>query len=234
MYEVAKALENKYGWRITYEDAPLENSRELKDITSPLYKSTHPDPLDVTLVPQARPFTFSWKTTNRGYNRQEILDQCVGQHNKISQNPGQFHSYQQGSVSHIVASEFRRKDGSMVSVKSPLDTVVSFPVEERTLLQTVSLILSTVESRNGTHILVGMMPGHVMANNISVGAERITARDAMLVALNASDARNLEMGLPLLQMSWAMLFQADEQAYYLNLHATHAQPASDILLGKGN
>jgi hypothetical protein len=122
----------------------------------------------------------------------------------------------------------------MVGVKSPLDTVVSFPVEERTLLQTISLILIEVENRSGTHILVGMMRGHVMANNLSVEAERITARDAMLVALNASDARNLEMGLPLLQMSWAMLFQADEQDYYLNLHATHAQPASDILLGKGD
>jgi hypothetical protein len=234
MYEVAKALEQKYGWRITYEDPPLENASELKDITSSAYKAMHADPNDVTLVPLARPFTFTWRATGGHYNRQDVLEQCVDQHNRIAQNPGRFYSYQQGSVSHIVVSGFRREDGSMALAQPPLDTIVSFAVEERTLLQTVSLILSSIESQSGTHIALGMAPGHVMTQKISVGADNITARDALLLALNALDARNLEMGAPLLQMSWAMLYQADERGYYFNLYATHSLSASDMLLGKEN
>jgi hypothetical protein len=234
MYEVAKALEQKYGWRITYEDPPLEHASELKDITNPAYKAMHPDPNDVTLVPLAVPFTFTWKATGRDYIRQDVLEQCVDQHNRMAQNPGRFYSYQQGSVSHIIASEFRRKDGSMARAQSPLDTIVSFPAEERTLLQTVLLILSSIESQSGTHISLGMAPGHVMMQKISVGAHNITARDALLVALNALDARDLEMGAPLLRMSWAMLYQADEQGYYFNLDTTHSLPASDMVLGKAN
>ena len=234
MYEVAKALEQKYGWRITYEDPPLENASELRDITSSSYKATHADPNDVTLVPLARPFTFTWGATGGHFIRQDVLEQCVDQHNRMAQNPGRFYSYQQGSVSHIVASEFRRKDGSMARAQSLLDTIVGFPVEERTLLQTVSLILSSIESQTGTHISLGMAPGHVMTQKISVGADNITARDALLLALNALDARNLEMGAPLLQMSWAMLYQADERGYYFNLHAIHSPSASDMLLGEKN
>jgi hypothetical protein len=33
-------------------------------------------------------------------------------------------------------------------------------------------------------------------------------------------------------MSWAMLYQADEKRYYLNLYPTkEVRPASDLLLG---
>ena len=170
MYEIAKALEVKFGWRITYEDPPIENAAELRDATSPSYKATHPDPKDVTLVPKARPFTFTWNSDNRDYNRRDMLDQCVNEHNRLSQNPGQFVTYHRGDISHIIPSKVRRKDGLKAHVKSPMDSIVTFPVEERTLIQTISLILSAVESQTGSRISVGMVPAHVMNQRIAIGA----------------------------------------------------------------
>ena len=46
----------------------------------------------------------------------------------------------------------------------------------------------------------------------------LPARDALVMALNASDAKAVEAGNNPLRMSWAMLYQADEHDYYLNLH----------------
>lgn len=44
LLEVATELEARYHWRVNYEDPPLENPSELKDLTHPLYRASHPDP----------------------------------------------------------------------------------------------------------------------------------------------------------------------------------------------
>jgi hypothetical protein len=62
LLEVVKKVEGEYLWRINYEDPPLENVSELEDITHPVYKASHPNPNDRSLVPRASPFTFSWRT----------------------------------------------------------------------------------------------------------------------------------------------------------------------------
>ena len=51
------------------------------------------------------------------------------------------------------------------------------------------------------------------------------------MALNASDAKAVEAGNNPRRMSWAMLCQADEHDYYLNLHPTY-QTTSDMLIGE--
>jgi hypothetical protein len=233
MYEIARVLGQKYGWRVTYEDPPFENMADLVDITHPLYRATHRDVTDAMLIPRARAFTFVWNSTGTAAGlRQSVLDQCVNQHNNMSRNPGQFASYQQGDVSHIVAMRVRGKDGSMMEINSPLGTDVSFPAQQRTLLETISLILDTIGNRTGIHIEVGVGPSYIMTQSISMGADQISARDALLLALNASDGNLLQMGISPLRMSWAMLYQADEKRYYLNLYPTkEVRPASDLLLG---
>jgi hypothetical protein len=127
--------------------------------------------------------------------------------------------------------QFRRKDGSMASVASPLDIRISFSVQERTLYDTVSLILNEIKSSGGTPILLGMVPPAVMMKNISLGVRDVAARDALIMALNASDAKAIEAGNNPLRMSWALLYQADEHGYYLNLHSSYPK-TNDMLIGE--
>jgi hypothetical protein len=231
LYGVVQSLEQHYGWRITYEDPPLENPAELQDVTSQAYRALHPDLVDAVLVPVAHPFTFTWQKINAGAGSKATLDECVQQHNDRSENPGRFRTYQQGSIAHVLAAEVRRKDGSMATVSSPLDIRISFSVQERTLYDTVLLILNEVKSSGGTPILLGMAPPAVMMKNISLGARDLTARDALIMALNASDAKAIEAGNNPVRMSWALLYQADEHDYYLNLHPTY-QKTNDMLIGE--
>lgn len=231
VYELVKVLERTYGWRVTYEDPPFESRDELKDVTSSAYSQTHPAQGDILLVPSAKAFTFSWSVSGRTGDRKAVLDQCVNEHNSRSGNPGQFRTYHQGGVSHVIPSASRNRDGAIVGTNSVLETRVSFPGQQRTLLDTISLIFDLVQRQTGARILVGTIPGSATTEQIPLAANQVSARDALLLALNAYDAMVLGRGLAPLRMSWALLYQADQQIYYLNLHPTHPKFSSDILIG---
>ena len=79
--------------------------------------------------------------------------------------------------------------------------------------------------------MLGTVPPSVMMKNISLGVRDVAARDALLMALNASDAKAIEAGNDPLRMSWALLYQADEHDYYLNLHPSRPK-TKDMLIGE--
>jgi hypothetical protein len=218
MYDVTQALERRYGWRVTYEDAPLEHPDELKDITSAVYKAAHPDLADRTLIPSAKPFTFSWAGLGQAPDRRAIVDQCIVEHNS-SGNPGGFGSLHRGDVSHVFPVAVRSVNGSVTPVRPALDAIVDFPQARRTVLDTISLILRQAGNQTGTPIVVGTVSGMRTNQLIWLEARQIAARDALLLALNAQQAINMEAGLPRVPTSWAMLYQADQKTYYFNLHA---------------
>lgn len=107
MYEIIGVLEQKYGWRITYEDPPFEHMADLRNVTHKAYKAAHS----------------------------------------------------------------------------------------------------------------GMAPAHVAAQQIYVAADNIRARDALMLILNACDAKAIEKGMPAFRITWTMLYGPAEKVYYFNLHS---------------
>jgi hypothetical protein len=234
MLEVVQALQKEYGWRISYEDPALEYTGDLEDLTSPAYKATHTDPRDVLLVPLAKPFTFSWTSSAQTPDARSVMEQCVAQHNG-SGNPGAFRVYYQGDALHVIPLAAKNAGGAMVPAVSALDSIVSFPAQQRTLIDTISLILNLVHRTSGVQAVVGMAAGNAMTKPISIAANGISARDALLLALDAYQAANLEAGLPWHPMTWALLYHADQKMYYLNLFTVRpAPPPSFNLIFPGN
>lgn len=151
-------------------------------------------------------------------DRRAIVDQCIVEHNS-SGNPGGFGSLHRGDVSHVFPVAVRSVNGSVTPVRPALDAIVDFPQARRTVLDTISLILRQAGNQTGTPIVVGTVSGMRTNQLIWLEARQIAARDALLLALNAQQAINMEAGLPRVPTSWAMLYQADQKTYYFNLHA---------------
>ena len=163
-------LEGEYLWRINYEDPPLENVSELEDITHPVYKASHPNPNDRSLVPRANPFTFSWEDSGTATDLGTTMERLVSQHNS-SGNPGRFQTLYQGNVCHIFPLSYLNKDGTMVSTQSVLDTRISFPVQQRALLEVLQLIFQLVEAQTKSHIVMGMVNPNAAFHQVSTGRQ---------------------------------------------------------------
>jgi hypothetical protein len=97
----------------------------------------------------------------------------------------------------------------MEPVLPVLDNTISFPYAERTVLDTVGLLLSVLEQRSGVKVGLGTVPGSAMAaTHVSLGAINEPARDVLLRALHAT-APNI---------SWRLLYAPFPiNAYYLNI-----------------
>lgn len=170
LLEVVMKLEGEYLWRINYEDPPLENVSELEDITHPVYKASHPNPNDRSLVPRANPFTFSWEDSGTATDLGTTMERLVSQHNS-SGNPGRFQTLYQGNVCHIFPLSYLNKDGTMVSTQSVLDTRISFPVQQRALLEVLQLIFQLVEAQTKSHIVMGMVNPNAAFHQVSTGRQ---------------------------------------------------------------
>ena len=144
------------------------------------------------------------------------MERLVNQHNN-SGNPGVFQTVYQGSVCHIFPLSFRRKDDTIALTQSVLDVRISFPVQQRSLFQVLSLIFQLVEAQNKAHIMVGMVDPNAAFHQVSTGAENITARDALMLVLNAYDAGDMSGGLPA-RFTWQLLYGPDMKSYAFSLH----------------
>lgn len=204
-------LQQKYQWRITYEDPSIENPAELKDITHAQYKRTHPNTNDRTIVPVASPFTFTWDESLAASDPGAVLDQIVTEHNN-STNPGRFRVYRQGGMFNVIPSSVRAKDGTLVPVQSVLDVQISFPTEERGFLDTISLILQLAGEQGHHNLILGMASPHMARERVTVGADHISARDALLVAITSRDV----LAAPW-RLSWILLRDPNGGDYYLSL-----------------
>ena len=217
LLEVVEKVEAEYLWRINYEDPPFENVNELEDLTSTVYKASHPNPSDVFLIPRAKPFTFSWEDSGVSTDLRTTVERLVSQHHG-SGNPGRFQTLYQGNVCHIFPLSLLKKDGTMVSARSVLDARISFPVQQRTLFDVLQLIFQLVGAQTKSHIVVGMVNPNAAFHKISTGADNITARDALMIVFNAYDAGNIGRGGLPERFTWRLLYQAGDNTYFFNLH----------------
>jgi hypothetical protein len=217
-WAMVKMLEKEYGWRITYEDPPLENMGELRDITNSSYKTLHPG--GVTLIPRASPITCEWNDSGAATDRRAVLDRLINLHN-ASGNPGLFRTFYQGSVSHVIAVSFKNKDGAIATRDSVLESRITFPAQDRSVMETVSLIIRLVGDQTNQRVLLAAAPFHMINRRVVVGADNLTARDALLLTFSLLDAEALGRGLQPAKIVWALLYQADEKVYYLNLYPSN-------------
>ena len=181
---VIEQLERRYGWIITYEDPPYENTADLDDVTSRVAKNPDPKKGKV-LVPRERGFNFNYPAASEG-QAEAVLAAVIRDYNMAGNNDG-FRLLRTGNVFHVVPSVSDSKIGLPTNRQSRLDVRVTIPEAERSVLATVELVLGQVRELTGVAVVLGRAPTNLLTQKkLRTGATNETARDVLLRALTST------------------------------------------------
>jgi hypothetical protein len=206
---LADQLEREYAWRITYEEAPLENSVDLVNgasigthwIARPTaFQASFEEPQDF------RSLEEKWK----------ILDRLVAKYSGLH---GTMAVLSNGDYSHIIPTTLKNKAGHIVPFEPLLNTKVSFEPAQRSLLDTVRLIMSQVSRIRGVSIGLGTIPTNLFVQQqLLTNADDESAREVLMrIFEDASGKRQLKGG-PAARVTWDLLNDISYSGYFFNAH----------------
>jgi hypothetical protein len=203
-------LEGKYGAVITYEDAPYVHETEIVDRTDPTYRKAHPTGRRA-LDPKGGSLEITYQTPAGLVRSDEIryvLQKLLDAHAERN-NPGRFRLQQEGEIFHVIPTQYRDSSGRLVNARSILDTPISFPEQERSVIDTLELIKNAVSKATGIHIIIGTVPLNLLHRISSrQGATNEKARDVLVRDLKATNTK----------LSWQIFYAPGWNMYALNVH----------------
>lgn len=226
LMELVRQLEGRFGWRITYEEAPYESAADLVNVVSATYLTAHPgasfliprpQQLSVTVPNTAPVFSAPGTGTAASGLIQAAIASVIAQAN--SNGGGAFAVSFSGDFAHVVPTRYRKKDGTVSAFQAILDTPVTLPSAQRTIRETVNLICTQVAAIRGIAINEGTIPTNLYHEVQSTYANNETARLVLARTFETASAEHQAMGVPPVRITWDLLFDANDKAYYLNTHA---------------
>jgi hypothetical protein len=208
--QVVDALVEKYGWTVDFEDPPYRAKFDLQDATSPTWRSAHPRERGINTVAGGRfvsTYSEAGPGSSRIFDKQSVLNKVVADYH-TSANPGQFSVYDEGAGRFaLVGQMVKNDDGRMESTSPILDTRINLPQQERTLQQTIELVLGNVSFKSKQPIILSSGPAKVMFEaRVTVGGEDRRARDLLRQAFDQTG----------LGLRWTCLYEPTFRKYHFN------------------
>jgi hypothetical protein len=239
LWTLSELLERKLGVPVTYEDAMWAAENDL------IAASEHPGNRNSPSREQLRNLAPVGGTEEIRFRieagSRKAVDPPVALVNSLvaahsaARNPGVFEALPSGSNGgfHLVPTSVRDALGVLVYHRSPLDTRISFPEEERSAIATVQVILDAVSEASGSPVGLATGGGQLTGLVIRLGAQAQVARDLLFQALNESSwARPDTIGQPPLS-SWALTYDPTTDTYYMNLRTVFREepwPGGGVVL----
>jgi hypothetical protein len=184
---VISQLEIRYGWTITYEDPPYDSPFEVDDVTLQVAR----DPKHFkgkVLVPRTRGFDFKYPNVDQP-QAEELPAALVRDYNMV--NDDRFRLLRTGTFFHVVPSVSGNRNGQPTERRSRLDVRVTIPVADRSVSETVELVVAQVRERAGAPLVAGRLPTNLLLQKkLRTGATNEPARD-VLVRVLTSTGRDL-------------------------------------------
>jgi hypothetical protein len=205
------AIREEYGWAVSFEDPPYRSRFDLVESAQLLRESGvhHRIPAGGAFQSTYPEAPNLWSLAS---GEEEVLDKVVSDYN-ASRNPGKFVVRKQLDGTYtIIGDHIEDDNGNEVPVSSVLDTPITISTQTRYFAVTVNLILQTLSSRVGANIGYGGAGGGLGTAQVTVGGTNVSARSLLLQAIDGAEAANL---------MWDLLYDADGQAFYLNLTSAH-------------
>ena len=180
---VISQLETRYGWTITYEDPPYESPLDVDDVTLQVAR----DPKNFkgkVLVPRTRGFDFKYPNADQP-RAEEVLAALVRDYNLV--NHDRFRLLRTGKFFHVVPSVSDDRTGQPTERQSRLDVRVTIPVADRSVRETVELVVAQVRERTGAPLVGGRLPTNLFSQKkLRTGATNEPARDVLVRALTST------------------------------------------------
>ncbi len=225
--ELIDRLNQKYGWSIDYEDAPVVDPDDLIDITSPVYTGPEraykffsipfevqinlPDPATLAKQEETDPVAVSEK------EREAV--EAILQAYKDSGNRGSFTYSQNGKYLDVFPDRVRDKNGHYQSFEPMLSTEVTIPDKVYRLDQLIWLVCDQIAQKRAIPIIHGTAPvATLMGVNLREYANNEPARDFLKSAFEDSKAVRASHGAQdVRHFSWALLYDPGMKIYAMNI-----------------
>jgi hypothetical protein len=216
---VAKAievLEEKYGWVITYEDPRFVHASEIVDVALKVRRDLDkykPGEVPPVFIPRGGPLEFTYDVaskTNLPTNPVAVV-QTLLDAQAASSNGGRFRLESRGKIMHVIPTAIRNSQGRVVPQGSVLDTIISLPPGQRTVLQKLESICAAISRTTGIRIELGTIPDNWFSRaQDHQGAMGQRARDVLI-----NTFASMESGM---HLSWQLFYDPGMKFYALNIH----------------
>lgn len=208
--QVVNALQQKYGWRINYEDPQYISKLDLRDAKSS--SDGRPEPgggsfaVEVPTGPSA----------DAPPDEEKTLQLIVDAYNQ-SNNPGRFDLRHPSTEQFdIVGMSAHDEKGKISKQAVVLDTPITIPAEDRTVADTVDLICQKVSDKTHISVTLGVHPLGLDRQRATVGGKEMSARAYISTATEPTGRK----------ISWRLLYDPDSKSYVLDLHQFRVPPPS--------
>ena len=220
--EAILKLEDKYGWVITYEDPRYVHESEIVDVARKvrrdLDKFKPGEAIPPVFFPRGGSLEFTYDiipSTNLPPDPagvvQSLLDaQAANSHG------GRFRMEKSGQIMHVIPTAIKNTEGRLVPQGSVLDTIISLPPGERTVLQKLENICATISRATNTPFILGTIPENSFRRYwAKEGVNNQKARDALI-----STFATMNYGA---NLSWQLFYGPGTKRYVLNIHLVSKQ-----------
>jgi hypothetical protein len=218
--EAADYLEVRLGIPIHYEDPPYIHASDLLDVTERVAKpeARLKNPNVRVFVPRGGKFVmqypFEWQ--QRGENM-SILRAAVAAY-RVAGLTGAFDVMGSDRAVCIVPTQFKNGNGQNASHTSILDTKITIPEKETSVLEAVMAVTEQVSNVSPEKLVMGTVPSSTLrTHTVRIRADDEPARDVLLRMLKEMK-RFRGVTSPPSKCSWRVFFAPIDKFYVLNIH----------------
>lgn len=202
-----ESLQNRFGWVITYEEAPWLYPGDAVDVTARVRKdrdSTKPR----VLIPRGGPFNFAGSFSPEG-GPAALLEALLEDYRSTGY-PGVFRLLRTGDVFHVVPSMNKNAKGALEVRQPLLDVPVTIADAHRTAEAMTEAIIEGVRRGSGVNVRVALLPLNLFAQvRVDGGTNNESARTVLVRVFEATRRK----------LSWRLLCsQGTPVSCYLNIH----------------
>jgi hypothetical protein len=180
-------LQHTLGLTINYEDIPYQHKDDLEDVSTEQQRALYPG--YSLLVPRKSRVTSTILSGPNSPEGEKVRDlQSLLNSYRIGRLPGDFTLEQSNGMLYVIPSKARMADGVTREVVSPMKAEITIPFAERSVVETVVVILDSISRSSGLKISAGRIPFHP-THKIGFSATRQQGRDALASLLSQVSPR---------------------------------------------
>jgi hypothetical protein len=207
--QALNALQQKYGWRVNYEDPQYTSKFDLIEPKSLQDKSSYPT--GQHRVPSGGSFTADLDAGPAGQaspDEKKGLQELVDSYNRSS-NPGRFELREDRTEQafDVVGTAAHDTQGRVGQQPILLDSPITIDTQERSFSDTVDLVCQKLNEKGRVTITFGVHPLGLDRVHVTVGGKNLASRSFLLRAMEATGRK----------LCWRLLFDPDSGGYFLNV-----------------
>jgi hypothetical protein len=211
-----ETLEKKYGWVITYEDPRYVHDSEIVDTNLNIRKDLNNYKSGETtkfLAPRGGALEFTYDVASD--TNLPVVPAMVVQKMLDAQaardNGGRFRLETNGQIMHVIPTAIKNSAGALVPQESILDSIISLPSGERTVLQKLESVCAVISRAINIPVELGTVPDHwFQQRRDQQGATNQRARDIL-----GDTFETMGYGTDL---SWWLYYSPTFKKYLLHIH----------------